>query len=184
MSAEAGGRVVAVAGAGGALGPQVVRVLEARGDRVSAPSRTEVDLTDPAAAQRWAGSLERVDALVHLVGGWRAGHGPQEWAWLHQRLVLTLQHTTRAFLPALLASEGRLVVVSSPQAARPTWENAAYGTAKAAAEAWALALADQVTANILRVNVINERNAGAVARSVELLLDAPMNGQVLPLHRR
>ena len=177
-------RTVAVAGAGGALGPEVVRLLEARGDRVSAPSRAEVDLADPAATERWAGSLERVDALVHLVGGWRAGSGTEEWAWLHDRLVLTLQHATRAFLPALRASEGRLVVVSSPQAAGPTWDNAAYGAAKAAAEAWTLALAGEVTANILRVNVITERNVAAVARGVEFLLDAPMNGQVLPLHKR
>ena len=176
-------RTVAVAGAGGALGPEVVRLLEARGDRVSAPARAEVDLTDPAAAERWARSLERVDALVHLVGGWQAGAGPDEWAFLHERLVLTLQHTSRAFLPALRASEGRLVVVSSPQAAHPTWANAAYGAAKAAAEAWTLALADEITANVLRVKVVGERNVAAVAHGVAFLLDAPMNGQVLGLHR-
>ncbi len=176
-------RTVAVAGAGGALGPEVVRRLEARGDRVSAPARTEVDLADPAAAERWAASLERVDALVHLVGGWQGGAEADTWAFLHERLVLTLQHTTRAFLPALRAAEGRVVVVSSPQAARPAWANAAYGAAKAAAEAWTLALADEVTANVLRVKVIGERNVGAVAGGVEFLLDAPMNGQVLALHR-
>ncbi len=176
-------RTVAVAGAGGALGPEVVRLLEAGGDRVSAPSREEVDLADPAAAERWAGSLERVDALVHLVGGWQGGADAEAWAFLHERLVLTLQHTTRAFLPALRASEGRLVVVSSPQAAQPTWANAAYGAAKAAAEAWTLALAGEVTANVLRVKVISERNAAVVAGGVVFLLDAPMNGQVLPLHR-
>ncbi len=177
------GRVVAVAGGGGALGPHVVRLLEEAGDAVSAPGRAEVDLLDPAAAERWAASLERVNALVHLVGGWRAGSDAATWASLHDQLVLTLQHATRAFLPALRASAGRVVVVSSPQAAHPTWENAAYGAAKAAAEAWALALSGEVTANILRVKVISEKNAPAVARGVEFLLDAPMNGQVLPLHK-
>ncbi len=177
------GRVVAVAGAGGALGPHVVRLLEEAGDAVSAPGRDEVDLLDPAAAERWAASLERVDALVHLVGGWRAGSDAATWADLHDLLVRTLQHTTRAFLPGLQASEGRVVVVSSPQAASPTWENVAYGTAKAAAEAWTIGLSGVVTANILRVKVISEKNAPAVARGVGFLLDAPMNGQVLPLHK-
>jgi len=177
------GRVVAVAGAGGALGPHVVALLEAAGDTVSAPPQAEVDLLDPDAVARWAGSLGRVDALVHLVGGWRAGSEPQDWAWLHDRLVVTLQHTTRAFLPRLREREGRVVVVSSPQAAQPTWANVAYGAAKAAAEAWTLALAGEVTANILRVKVISDKNAPAVARGVGFLLDAPMNGQVLPLHK-
>jgi NAD(P)-dependent dehydrogenase (short-subunit alcohol dehydrogenase family) len=51
------------------------------------------------------------------------------------------------------------VIVSSPQAQRPTSANAAYGAAKAAAEAWVLALADELaehgaTANVAAVNAI------------------------------
>jgi NAD(P)-dependent dehydrogenase (short-subunit alcohol dehydrogenase family) len=51
------------------------------------------------------------------------------------------------------------VIVSSPQAQAPGNRNAAYGAAKAAAEAWTLALADRFkrtgsTANIVQVTAI------------------------------
>ncbi len=182
------GRVVAVAGAGGTLGPHVVRLLEGEGATVSAPDEHTYDLTDPAAAERWAGSLDRVDALVHLVGGWRGGF---DWAFLEPLLVRTVLHTQRAFAPALAASGGRFVLVSSPQAERPGKDNAAYGAAKAAAEALTLAYAEELgehggAANIVRVKVISEKNVADVAAAVGFLLTGPgarMNGQVLPLHK-
>ncbi len=57
------------------------------------------------------------------------------------------------------APHGRFVLVSSKQAQAPTATNAAYAAAKAAAEAWTLALADgfegsDATANILVVDAI------------------------------
>ena len=59
-------------------------------------------------------------------------------------------------LEALEPLGGRFVRVSSPQAERPSHTNAAYGAAKAVAEAWTLALAEELgerggTANIVRV---------------------------------
>ncbi len=66
----------------------------------------------------------------------------------------------RAFLDALKASgRGRFVIVSARQARQPTSANAAYAAAKAAAEAWTLAYADELadsrgTANVLVVNAI------------------------------
>ena len=79
---------------------------------------------------------------------------------LHDLLIRTVQHTTRAFHDALLASEhGRFVLVSAKQAQAPSNSNAAYAAAKAAAEAWTLALADgfgraAATANIVVVDAI------------------------------
>jgi len=66
----------------------------------------------------------------------------------------------RAFYDALTRSgHGRFVIMSAKQAVMPTTDNAAYAAAKAAAEAWTLALADELagtgaTANILVVNAI------------------------------
>ena len=83
-----------------------------------------------------------------------------DYEWLHDLLVRTVQHTTRAFHDALAASEhGRFVLVSSTQAQSPEGTNAAYAAAKAAAESWTLALADSfadtaATANIIVVNAI------------------------------
>jgi len=186
-------RTVAVTGGAGTLGPHVLRLLEEAGDTVSAPTIDELDLLDEVATARWAGSFDRVDAVVHLVGGWRGGQPADETpladlVWLHESLVVTLVNTTRAFLPALRSSGGRLVVISSPQAEHPTADNAGYATAKAAAEAWTLAMAADLAehggaANILRVKVLSDKNVEAVARGVLYLLEAPMNGQRLSLHR-
>jgi len=128
-----------------------------------------VDLLDEEGARDWCATLvERfggVDCLVHLVGGWRGGQPLHEapladWDLLEGLLVRTVQHTSRAFHDALIGSEqGRFVLVSAKQAQSPSNSNAAYAAAKAAAEAWTLALADgfegsQATANIVVVDAI------------------------------
>ena len=127
------------------------------------------DLTDPDAATAWRDAVidhfGRADALIHLVGGWKGGEpltqAPlSDYDWLHDSLVRTTQNVTRAFHDDLAASpRGRFLIISSPQAVEPSAENAAYATAKAAAEAWTLALADSLsgtpaTANIIAVNAI------------------------------
>jgi NAD(P)-dependent dehydrogenase (short-subunit alcohol dehydrogenase family) len=111
-----------------------------------------VDLTDTAATRAWAERIEKdfghVDGLVHLVGGWRGGTGfaatdLADWDLLHRLLIRTVQQTSLAFHGALSRSDrGRYVLVSAAGASRPTAGNAAYAAAKAAAEAWTLALAD------------------------------------------
>jgi NAD(P)-dependent dehydrogenase (short-subunit alcohol dehydrogenase family) len=110
-----------------------------------------VDLLDPQAARDWADHIEaehgRVDGLLHLVGGWRGGKtfadsDLDDWDFLHDRVVRTLQHTTLAFQPALLRSPaGRFAMISASAAHKPTAGGAAYAAAKAAAEAWTLSLA-------------------------------------------
>ena len=181
------GQVVAIAGASGNLGPTVVARLSRVGARLALGGRaqealdelvadlgveadtTAVDLLDPAATRDWADGiaerLGRVDALVHLVGGWRGGQAVEEapledWDVLERQLVRTLQHATQAFATHLIASgRGRFVGISSGQAQSPTSKNAVYAAAKAAGEAWTLALADRfkgtgTTANIVVVGSI------------------------------
>jgi NAD(P)-dependent dehydrogenase (short-subunit alcohol dehydrogenase family) len=181
------GRVLAVAGPGGTLGPTVVRRLAHAGghlflcgrdrsrlDAIAADAggvieTASVDLLDAEATRAWADGLAaregHVDGLVHLVGGWRGGTAIEEapledWDVLSAMLVRTLQHVTQAFTPRLLASgRGRFVIVSAGQAQAPTHTNASYAAAKAAAEAWTLALADRfrgsgATANIVVVGSI------------------------------
>jgi len=181
------GRVIAIAGASGNLGPTVVRRLaptgavlalggrdEASLDALAAEADVEadtasVDLLDAEAARSWANGIAerhgRIDALVHLVGGWRGGKSIEEapledWDFLHDLLIRTVQHATQAFAPHLLESgHGRFVIVSSGQGQSPTHTNAAYAAAKAAGEAWTLALADRfrgsgATANMIVVGSI------------------------------
>jgi NAD(P)-dependent dehydrogenase (short-subunit alcohol dehydrogenase family) len=229
------GRVIAIAGIGGGLGPVVAQRLAAAGATVAGADRDQtrieelgaelglpeerwdgraVDLLEEASAGEWCASLlerfGRVDGLLHLVGGWKGGQPLHEaplsdWDLLHELLVRTVQHTTRAFHDALLASGGgRFVLVSAKQAQAPSNANAAYAAAKAAAEAWTLALADGfggqgATANIVVVDAIvtpqmREENpdkdfptfapAEHIAEAIAFLCSdagASMNGQRFPL---
>ncbi|GAB3129173.1 SDR family oxidoreductase [Tsukamurella serpentis] len=175
------GRTVVVTGANGALGRETVRRLTDAGAKVvvitrGAPAAAltglsgvydyRADLADRAAtmqvAQRIVTDHGGVDGLVHLVGGWRGGtpiaDAPAEdWEFLEQGLIRSLQNVTQALYPALAASDdARVAVISSVSVAEPTAMNAMYAAAKAAAEAWTLALADAFTgtgaaATILRV---------------------------------
>lgn len=232
---ELEGRVVAIAGVGGGLGPVVAKRLGEAGAIVAGTDRDQealdrlgselaigderwdgraVDLLDEQQTREWCdGLLERfgrVDGLLHLVGGWRGGQPLHEapladWELLNDLLIRTVQHTTRAFHNALLDSEhGRFVLVSAKQAQSPSNSNAAYAAAKAAAEAWTLALADgfaagSATANIIVVDAIltarmRAENPGEafptftpaehIAEAIVFLCsDAAekMNGQRLPL---
>jgi NAD(P)-dependent dehydrogenase (short-subunit alcohol dehydrogenase family) len=233
---ELDGRVIAIAGAAGGLGPVVARRLASEGAALaltdvdggrldSIASELElpeehwdarvVDLLDEGAARDWADSLRdrfgRVDGLLHLVGGWRGGEPLtttplDDYAWLHNLLVRTLQHASRAFFDLLAASEhGRFVLVSSSQAQSPDGTNASYAATKAAAETWTLAMADSfadtaATANIVVVNAIltpqmREANhdkpyrtftpAEDIAEAIVFLCSdrgAKMNGKRLELH--
>jgi len=183
------GKIVAIAGAGGGLGPTVAARLAAAGVTLALTDVDQgrldavaeglglpeerldarvVDLLSDDAARDWAAALTerfgKVDALLHLVGGWKGGEplatAPlADYEWLHDLIVRTVQHASRAFHDALAHDGGRFVLVSSTQAQAPSGTNAAYGAAKAAAEAWTLALADSLaesgaTANIVVVNAI------------------------------
>jgi NAD(P)-dependent dehydrogenase (short-subunit alcohol dehydrogenase family) len=231
-------RVVAIAGAAGGLGPAVARRLAADGatlaltdvdhgrldsmradlglpdDRIDA---RVVDLLDEDGAREWAAALAerfgRTDCLLHLVGGWRGGQPLPEapladYELLHDLLVRTVIHSTRAFHDALRDSpHGRFVLVSSAQAQDPSATNAAYAATKAAAETWTLALADSfraaesaATANIVVVNAILTEQMRAespeksfptftptdeIAGAIAFLCSdaaAKMNGKRLPLH--
>ena len=227
--------VIAIAGVAGGLGPVVAERLAGAGaviagtdmaqERVDAVAAAldlptdrwdgrAVDLLDEEATRAWCAALVerfgRVDALLHLVGGWRGGEPLHEaslgdWDVLHDSLVRTVQHTTRAFHDALLAGDhGRFVLVSSKQAQAPTNTNAAYASAKAAAEAWTLALADgfegtTATANIIVVDAIltprmreqspdgefsTFTSAEDLAEAIAFICSDPskkMNGQRFPL---
>lgn len=229
------GRVFAIAGIGGGLGPAVAERLAAAGAVIAGADHGQtridevgvelglsadrwdgrvVDLLDEGAARDWCAALleryGRVDGLLHLVGGWRGGQPLHEapladWQLLHDLLIRTVQHTTRAFHEALLgAEEGRFVLVSAKQAQAPSNSNAAYAAAKAAAEAWTLALADgfagsSATANIVVVDAIltprmRAENPGGdfaaftptehVAEAIAFICSdgaQEMNGQRLPL---
>lgn len=228
-------KVIAITGAFGGLGPYVIATFARAGARLALAGRdvsrgasvlqaaqvdpercrtATVDLTVEAEVRAWAASVVaefgRLDAVMHLVGGWRGGVAiedfPQaDWEWLNAALVRTTWQVIRAFAPALKAHRGRFVMISSPQAQRPSYTNAAYAAGKAAAEALTLALADELapfggSANIvvvkgiltpaLRAELPEERQreltpAEDIAQALLFLCSeagGKMNGQRLSLH--
>jgi NAD(P)-dependent dehydrogenase (short-subunit alcohol dehydrogenase family) len=142
------GRVIAIAGAGGGLGPVVAQRLADAGASLALADRHQevadrvaeelglpddrlapqgVDLLDESEASDWAGAVEekfgRADGLLHLVGGYRGGEPIHsfdlaDYDFLHGLLVRTLQLTTRAFHPALTRSEHGRFVLVSAAAAQ------------------------------------------------------------------
>ena len=159
MTDAIAGRVVVVTGATGDAGRAVCTRLVEAGARVvavgtdagrlasvPAEARFVADLSDPDAARalasRVASEVGPTDGLVHLVGGWRLGNDEAAWNDLEPRLLGTLRHATLAFHDQLTSSEaGRLAIVGSTAAERPTWSGAAYGVLKAAAASWMSAVA-------------------------------------------
>ena len=125
--ADLEGRVIAIAGAGGGLGPIVAQRLADAGASLSLADRSQeiadgvahdlglpsdrvdphaVDLLDEAAANAWAAEIEKrfgqIDGLIHLVGGYRGGDPIQsfdlaDYEFLHDHLVRTLPLASRAF---------------------------------------------------------------------------------------
>ncbi|HEX2391937.1 MAG TPA: SDR family NAD(P)-dependent oxidoreductase [Solirubrobacterales bacterium] len=167
---EFDGRVIAIAGVGGGLGPLVAARLAAAGATVAGTDRDQgaldalaadlglpeerwdgrvADLLDEQATREWCAALVerfgRVDGLIHLVGGWRGGQPLHEapladWDLLHGLLVRTVQHTTRAFHDQLVTSEAGRFVLVSAKQARSP-SNANAAYAAAKAAAEAWTLA-------------------------------------------
>jgi NADP-dependent 3-hydroxy acid dehydrogenase YdfG len=141
-------RVIAIAGAGGGLGPVVAARLAEAGATLAGTDISQerldsipaelgldakrwdgraVDLLDAEAAKGWCEALVqrfgRVDGLLHLVGGWKGGDplpvAPlSDYEWLHDLLVRTVQNASRAFHDALAASPAGRFVLVSSSQAQ------------------------------------------------------------------
>ena len=132
-----------------------------------------VDLIDIADVERFCGDVlarhVRIDAVVHLVGGWKGSTtvdvgALDAWKAIAPGVFGTVRTTTVAFRDALMASGGSYLIVSSTAAAKPTAGNVAYATAKSAAETWVGGLAHS----------FRESQARAVIVSVKALVDQDM----------
>jgi NAD(P)-dependent dehydrogenase (short-subunit alcohol dehydrogenase family) len=178
------GKVIAIPGAAGGLGPTVARRLADAGATLALTDRVEealtdlvrelglpeeridarvVDLLEEHDTQAWADAIAerfgRVDGVVHLVGGYKGGEPIKttslgDYTWLHDLLVRTVQLTSRAFHDHIAHEGGRFVLVSSTQARQPSAPNASYAATKAAAETWTLALADSLAESGATANIV------------------------------
>jgi NADP-dependent 3-hydroxy acid dehydrogenase YdfG len=179
---------IAVAGALSRAGCTVYTVGSDR-DRIASaaaeagPGVTPLtcDLASLPAVRELHGQLSRltggVDGVVHLVGGWRGAQGiadqsDEDWNFLESGSVTTLRNVTRVFYADLAASgNGRFAMVSSTAVAAPSAAVASYVAAKAAAEAWTMAVADGFRQEATEVH------SAAVVLVVKALVDAAMRSR-------
>lgn len=149
---------------------------------VDATERRVAELTDPHAVHALAVSLSAehrsIDAVLHLVGGWRGGSSEEADAWLRPRLVDTLANVIASFEDALIASEGRLAIVSST-AVEPD-ATSSYARAKADAEELVAELSDRLgvadgAATVFAVSAIGDGGTPAAVLAERLVdwIDAP-----------
>ena len=199
MTPESGRRIL-VTGGTGALGGVVTKRLLLAGHRVATTWRVEderdhlvsklgstgdelvlvaADVTDAdavdLAVDEAGAQLGGIDALVHLVGGWKGGeevheHSLETWTRMMDINLTSSFLCTRAVLPWMRKSEwGRIVLVSARTARFDRAGQAAYAIAKAGVG--------------LLAEVISEENrsfgvtANAVAPSI---LDTPANRAAMP----
>jgi 3-oxoacyl-[acyl-carrier protein] reductase len=134
------------------------------------------DLADLAAVrelqQELARTAGKIDGVIHLVGGWRGAQGitdqtDEDWDFLERSAVTTLRNVSRVFYDDLAASPcGRFAMVSSTAVGSPAAGVASYVAAKAAAEAWTMAMAEGFRPDA--------QHGAAVVFVVKALVDASM----------
>lgn len=167
------GKVVVMAGGGGALGQSVVPAFSRAGARVILVERqppsglmqvqlaVKADVTDENDVRRAvAGVIERegrIDGLVNLVGGFAMGRVVETDASVWQRmLALNLTaafFVSKAVLPHMLERQaGRIVHVAARAAVEPFPGAAAYITAKAGLVALIRTLALELAGSGVTIN--------------------------------
>ena len=158
-----------ITGGGGGLGVAVVEHFLTAGWNVTAPRRSEADLTDPEAVRRAVAAAAPLHAVVNLAGGFSAGQRVADTPVedFEANFALNLRPTYLVCHAAIphLASDGAIVCTSSMTARDPFPGSAGYAASKAAVTALARAIAKEG----VRCNVVPPS-----------LIDTPANRESMP----
>lgn len=154
-------RTVLVTGAHGALGRVVCSSLVQAQWIVLEADMHNVDLLDPAATQTFVNAIESpLHALVHLVGGIRAGAAIQE-ASLEDLMfnlntnVVTAFNIIHIVMPRLIAAGGgSIVTIGARDVLHPAPNRSAYNAAKSAVVGLTRTIAEEGRSNGIRANVL------------------------------
>lgn len=222
-----GAKTIVITGANGALGNKTAHAFAARGHSLTLIGTDQnkldslvrdLNLPDDrfltliadlrngeavhSAAEAVADKFGRVDALIHLVGGWVGGKtlaeaSTEDLESMLGQHVWTTFHLFQSFAPRLASNRwGRVMIVSASTVPNPPSKRGIYSAAKAAQENLVLTLsaelkAQGVTANIIQVKAIDVENKGTgttpdeiVAAMLYLFSDeaAKLNGARIPLY--
>jgi len=181
---ELANQVVLITGAKGGLGTNVTEAFLAAGATVVGTSRSiddsdfpnprfagiAADLTDASAAKQLSGCVirrfQKIDALVHVVGGFAGGKSiaqTDDTTW-DKMLSLNLKsaiNILRAVIPHMRAAKrGRIIAIGSRQASEPAANLSAYNASKAA------------LASLIRTAALENKDLNITAN---VLLPATMN---------
>lgn len=180
-------RTVLITGANGGLGRAVTKQFLDAGALAAGVYRSgpppleherffgiEADLSVPegaaAAVEKARSRTGRLDALIHLVGGFAGGKpvaqtGDATWKQMLDMNLNTAFYAMRAALPVLLAAgRGRIVAVGSRTAVEPVATLSAYGVSKAAMVA------------LVRTVALEVKDTGVTANAVlPSVIDTPAN---------
>jgi NADP-dependent 3-hydroxy acid dehydrogenase YdfG len=117
-----------------------------------------VELTDCDAVARAAEDIQHLDVLVHNAGVWAGGliaeTAPDTWRRLFEVNLFAVAELTRLLLPALRASQGRVVVINSSAGKRVAPGRGAYAATKFALRAFADGLRAEEAEHGVRVTSI------------------------------
>lgn len=137
--------------------PDAGDYLEAEDSDFTGLAYRQLDLTDRSAADRLAGDLGALDVLVLCQGTVR--YGRQEftregWDQVVDINLNSVMDAARAFHPALVASKGAIIIVSSVAAFKSTIGTPAYAASKAGAASLTKTLGEAWARDGIRVNGI------------------------------
>lgn len=119
----------------------------------------ETDLTNERSVEALVNSMERVDALIHLVGGFSMGktheysydQWKQDFDLNLSTTFLVCKHSLRRMLEQ---NYGRIVTIGSRGAVQPGGQLAAYCASKAGVVALTQAIADETKGTNIVANVV------------------------------
>lgn len=133
----------------------------------------KANLTDEASVATIISNMERVDVLIHLVGGFSMGK-TQEYsydAWkqdLNLNLNTTFLTCKHSLAKMLQQNYGRIVTVGSRGAMQPGGQLASYCASKAGVVALTQAIADETKGTNITANVV-----------LPSIIDTPANRQAM-----